>query len=171
MSIYRVFPIPWEGRLEIYTRAGTPRVCTRSFRFKYRDLYTEQTEASSKCRNSEGILIGSQTTQRLLVCGFLLGSFSPWIRGRKDLCVPAEEGGSQHHGTWTLDLATWLTWLRRQGGEILSNLRVFKRNFIFLPGQGRAEELRSLPCARTHSSQPNKQKNHKNCMFSVNTCK
>lgn len=166
VSIYRVFPIPWEGRLEIYTRAGTPRVCTRSFRFKCRDLYTEQTEASSKYRKIEGFLIGSQTTQRLQSFWRVVSSWDHFLpglgAGRTCVCPPRKEGpnttASGASGT-----QTWI-WPRGWPGcsglgcEILSTLRVFKRNLIFLPGEGWAEELRSLPYARTRSSQPNKHK-------------
>lgn len=38
----------------------------------------------------------------LLAHGFFLGSFSPRIKGREELCVPAEEGGTQHRGQWSL---------------------------------------------------------------------
>lgn len=42
-----------------------------------------------------------QTTQRLQSFGHVLSSWHRFLlglRGRKELCVLAEEGGTQHHG-------------------------------------------------------------------------
>lgn len=144
VGIYRVFPIPWEGRLEIYTRGGTRGFVRGASVSNTGTLYTEQTEALSKYRNIQGILIISQTTPRPQSFWHVVSSwdrFLPGFKGRKELRVPAEEGGTQHHGQWSLwstdpGLATWLTWLLRAGGEILSKLRVFKRNSIFVPWEG-----------------------------------
>lgn len=55
VSIYRVFPIPWEGRLEIYTRGGTRGFVQGASVSNAGTLYTEQTEALSKYRKIQGI--------------------------------------------------------------------------------------------------------------------
>lgn len=144
VGIYRVFPIPWEGRLEIYTRGGTRGFVRGASVSNAGTLYTEQTEALSKYRNIQGILITSQTTPRPQSFWHVVSSwdrFLPGLRaGRSCVCPLRKEGpsttASGASGAQTLGLATWLTWLLRAGGEILSKLRVFKRNSIFVPWEG-----------------------------------
>lgn len=96
VSIYRAFPIPWEGGLEIYTREGTRGFVHGASVSNTGILYTEQTEALSKYRNIKGILIISQSTQRLQSFWRVVSSwdrFALGLRaGRSCGCLLRKEG-------------------------------------------------------------------------------
>lgn len=99
VSIYRAFPIPWEGGLEIYTREGTRGFVHGASVSNTGILYTEQTEALSKYRNIKGIWIISQSTQRLQSFWHVVSS---WDRFPLGLRAGRSCGGTQHHGQWSL---------------------------------------------------------------------